>query len=78
MSDVKEVKIIQDINGMFYAKFANGGQLPRVLSGMWTHETDLKARVNHYLSTRRAVTEAQKKEAGKAPVKKPTTKRVTK
>lgn len=79
MSEVKEVKIIQDRNGLFYAKFANGGQLPRVLSGMWTHKNDLQSRISHYLATRKVATEAQRKEAAKkAPTKRTTrTKKVT-
>lgn len=70
----KEIKIIQDKNGLFYAKFANGGQLPAVLGGMWTHESDLKARISHYLSIRVAQTTAQKAEAAKTQTtKKPRT-----
>jgi hypothetical protein len=61
MSEIKEVKIIRDKNGLFYAKYANGGQLPAYLGGMWTHENDLKARIDHYLATRRVATVAQRK-----------------
>ena len=59
--EIKKINIIKDEkNGMFYAKFANGGQLPAVLSGMWTHEAELQARISHYLSSRKPVTKAQK------------------
>lgn len=66
MSEIKEIKIIQDKNGMFYAKYAGGGQLPAYLGGMWTHENDLKARIQYHLANRKVQTVAQKKAAAKA------------
>ena len=66
MSEVKEVKIIKDDNGLFYAKYAGGGQLPAYLGGMWTHENELQSRIDYYLATRKVQTVAQKKVAAKA------------
>ena len=47
---------------MYFAKYEGGGQLPAYLGGAWTKENDLKARIQLYLQTRRAQTEAQKEE----------------
>jgi hypothetical protein len=60
MSTVKDIKVIKDKNGMFYAKFANGGQLPAYLGGMWTHENELKAKIDYYLANRKPTTTAQR------------------
>jgi hypothetical protein len=63
MAELKEIKIIKDTNGMFYAKYKQGGQLPAVLGGMWTHEADLKSRINNYLRTRPAQSPTQRRVA---------------
>ena len=86
MSQTKTIRIEQANNGMFYAKYNGGGQMPKGLTGLWTNYNDLQARINHYLKTRKPETAAQKAEAKKttpakkAPVKrtaakKPTTKK---
>ena len=49
----KELKVVQAKNGMFFAKYEGGGQLPADLSGLWTNENDLKKRIEKYLATRR-------------------------
>jgi len=59
----KEIRIVQAKNGMFFAKYNGGGQMPAELSGLWTGEKDLQKRVDKYLEKRTPATKTQKEEA---------------
>ena len=61
----KNITIEQGDNGLYFAKYQGGGQLPAYLGGAWTKENDLKARIQLYLQTRRVQTPAQKQERAK-------------
>lgn len=44
----KEIKVVRSPNGLFFAKFDGGGELPAVLAGMWTNENELMGRIQRY------------------------------
>lgn len=48
----KEIKIIRSPNGLFFAKFDGGGELPAALAGMWTNENELMGRIKRYKESR--------------------------
>lgn len=75
MSGTKQIRIEQTGNGLFFAKYNGGGQLPATLSGVWTREKELQGRINAYLSKRKPSTPTQRKEAvtKKATTRKPST-----
>lgn len=65
MSTLKTIRIEKAPNGLFYAKYDGGGQLPAYLGGVWTHENELRSRVDSYLSTRKPSTATQRTAAKK-------------
>jgi len=56
----KSIRIENAVNGMFYAKYDGGGQLPAYLQGMWTHYNELDSRIESYLASRKPQTTAQR------------------
>jgi len=50
----KEKKIIikQTENGLYFAKYEGGGELPSVLGGVWTNANELQGRINRYKESR--------------------------
>jgi len=48
----KEIVILKAENGLWYAKFKNGGQVPEILRGVWTHYDELLGKINYYLQNR--------------------------
>lgn len=57
----KTIRVEKANNGLFYAKYDGGGQLPSSLGGMWTHENDLNARITAYLDNRKPQTVTQRR-----------------